>query len=171
MSEQELAHRASHDPLTGLANRLLFADKFAEALQIRSGRREATAVGLLYIDLDKFKLINDTYGHDAGDEVLLTATHRLRSAVRRDDTAARLGGDEFAVCAPRITSGQLAHLAHRIEVVLSKPHHIHGKEVHVGASVGTHLAEDSVTVAEALRLADKSMYAIKRMRSERKLLA
>jgi diguanylate cyclase (GGDEF)-like protein len=171
MSEQELAHRASHDPLTGLANRLLFADRVSEALRMRPSRREVTAVGLLYIDLDDFKSVNDTYGHDAGDEVLLTATHRLRSAVRRNDTAARLGGDEFAVCAPRITPDQLTRLAHRIEVALSEPHHLHGNEVHVGASVGTHMANESVTVAEALRLADKSMYAIKRMRSEHKLLA
>jgi diguanylate cyclase (GGDEF)-like protein len=171
MSEQELAHRASHDPLTGLANRLLFADKVSEALHMRPSPHEPIAVGLLYIDLDDFKSVNDTYGHDAGDEVLLTATYRLRSAVRRNDTAARLGGDEFAVCAPRITSDQLNHLAHRIEVVLSEPHHIHGIEVHIGASIGTHLADESVTVAEALRRADESMYTIKRMRSDRKLLA
>ena len=168
MSELELAHRASHDPLTGLANRLLFADKVSEAFQVRQGRRRAAAVGLLYIDLDDFKTVNDTYGHDAGDEVLLTATHRLRSALRHSDTAARLGGDEFAVCAPQITPDELTELAHRIEVVLGEPHCVHGNDVYVGASVGTHLADDGVTATEALRLADESMYAVKGTRSSHK---
>lgn len=171
MSEQELAHRASHDPLTGLANRLLFTERLTEALRERPGRSETADVGLLYIDLDHFKPVNDTYGHDAGDEVLLTATHRLRSVVRRHDTVARLGGDEFAVCAPRIAAGRLARLADRIGVVLGEPHCVHGQEVRVGASIGTYLAGTNDTVPEALRLADQAMYAIKRTRPEHKLLA
>jgi diguanylate cyclase (GGDEF)-like protein len=170
MSEQELAHRASHDPLTGLANRLLFTDRLTEALRARPGRSDTADVGLLYIDLDDFKPVNDTYGHDAGDEVLLTATHRLRSAVRRQDTVARLGGDEFAVCAPRITPGRLARLAERIGAALGEPNQIHGQEVRVGASIGTYLAGPNDSSPEALRLADQAMYAIKRARPERKLL-
>jgi diguanylate cyclase (GGDEF)-like protein len=171
MSEQELAHRASHDPLTGLANRLLFTDRLTEALRGRPGRSDTADVGLLYIDLDDFKPVNDTFGHDAGDEVLLTATHRLRSVVRRGDTVARLGGDEFAVCAPRITRGRLARLADQIGVALGEPNHIHGQEVRVGASIGTYLAGPNDSLPEALRLADQAMYAIKRTRPERKLHA
>lgn len=99
-SELELMHRASHDSLTGLGNRVLFAEELTRALSLRPGREPVADVGVLYIDLDGFKDINDTFGHDAGDEVLLIAAHLLRSQVRPQDTVARLGGDEFAVCAP-----------------------------------------------------------------------
>jgi GGDEF domain-containing protein len=100
MAEQALVHEAAHDPLTGLANRSLFADQLAAALAPRPDQVTGSQVGLLFLDVDGFKEINDTYGHDAGDEVLLTVAHRLRSNVRPQDTVARLGGDEFAVAAP-----------------------------------------------------------------------
>jgi hypothetical protein len=86
---------ASHDPLTGLANRTLFTTRLTDALTLRTGRSIRSDVGVLYLDLDGFKSINDTYGHDAGDEVLITVAHRLRTQVRPQDTVARLGGGEF----------------------------------------------------------------------------
>ena len=161
LSEQELARRASHDPLTGLGNRVLFADELSRALTVRHGRPSDADVGVIYIDLDGFKTVNDTFGHAAGDEVLMAAAYRLRSVVRPQDTAARLGGDEFAVCAPRITDTSLATLGRRIEIVLAEPHRIHGRQVTVGGSVGRHLAAPGDSVADATRRADQAMYVAK----------
>ena len=160
-SEQMLAHRASHDPLTGLGNRMLFAEALDRALGTQAGRRSTADVGVLYIDLDGFKSINDTFGHDAGDEVLLNSAHRMRSQLRPQDCVARLGGDEFGICAQRITSEGLAELALRLETVLAEPHLIHGKEVVVGGSVGLHIAAAGESVSEAIRLADRAMYGVK----------
>ena len=164
MAELALAHEAAHDPLTGLANRDLFTDRLKAALTQRSGRPARGDVGVLYLDLDGFKQVNDTYGHDAGDELLLTTAHRLRAQIRPQDTVARLGGDEFAVTAPRITAGGLAALAERIAGALAEPHVIHGHPVRVPASVGTHLAAPGEPAAAALRQADQAMYAVKRTR-------
>jgi diguanylate cyclase (GGDEF)-like protein len=169
-SEQELTHQASHDPLTGLANRLLFTKTLAEAVQRRAGRDRHADVGLLYIDLDDFKPVNDAYGHAAGDELLLMTTHRLRSQVRPQDTVARLGGDEFAVCAPRITADGLAALAARIGAALGEPVRIHGRQVLVSASVGVHLAAAGESAADALHAADLAMYKVKSARGRNKLL-
>ncbi|MBA2740274.1 MAG: diguanylate cyclase, partial [Nocardioidaceae bacterium] len=119
MAENIVAHEAAHDPLTGLANRTLFTTRLTEALTPRSGRRDVADVGLLYLDLDGFKPVNDTHGHDAGDEVLVVAAHRLRQHVRPQDTVARLGGDEFAVTAPRITAAGLTALAARLTHALA----------------------------------------------------
>jgi diguanylate cyclase (GGDEF)-like protein len=160
-SEHELARKASHDPLTGLANRAFFIEKVTQALSVRAGREPTADVGVLYIDLDRFKSINDAYGHDAGDEVLLTAAHRLRSAVRPQDTVARLGGDEFTICAPRITQEGLSSLAQRIDAALAEPQGIHGKQFSLRGSVGTFLATPGDSVAEAVRKADKDMYLAK----------
>jgi diguanylate cyclase (GGDEF)-like protein len=168
-SEQDLVHRASHDPLTGLANRVLFGEKLGDALTARPGRDPVADVGLLYIDLEHFKPVNDRYGHDAGDEVLLTVAHRLRGQVRPQDTVARLGGDGFAVCAPRITEAGLAGLATRIDAALRDPHGVHGHQVDVRGSVGVHLGAPGDQVADALDLADQAMYAVKNARSSRTL--
>jgi diguanylate cyclase (GGDEF)-like protein len=169
-SEQELAHQASHDPLTGLANRLLFTQTLAETLQRRPGRDRHADVGLLYIDLDHFKPVNDAYGHAAGDELLLMTTHRLRSHVRPQDTVARLGGDEFAVCAPRITAEGLAALADRIGAAVGAPVRIHGRQVLISASIGVHLAAAGESAAAALHAADLAMYKVKSARSRRRSL-
>ncbi len=162
--ERELAHQASHDALTGLANRTLFMANVAEALTRRPGRSVTRDVGLLYIDLDDFKPVNDTFGHAAGDEVLLTTASRLRAQVRPQDTVARLGGDEFAVCAPRITPAGLTSLAGRVGAALGRPHLIHGQEVSVCGSIGPYLATARDSVSDALRLADQAMYAVKHAR-------
>jgi diguanylate cyclase (GGDEF)-like protein len=166
-SEQDLTHRASHDSLTGLGNRILFAEELDRALTAQGGRRSHADVGVLFIDLDGFKSINDTFGHDAGDEVLLNSAHRMRSQLRPQDTVARLGGDEFAICAQRITVEGLAHLALRLEAVLDEPHQIHGREVVVGGSIGIHFAAAGESVSEAIHLADQAMYAVKASRHDR----
>jgi diguanylate cyclase (GGDEF)-like protein len=161
MAEQTLAHEAAHDPLTGLANPSLFADRLNAAL---TGRRSqaSTQVGLMYLDADGFKQVNDAYGHDAGDEALLTIGHRLRSHVRPQDTVARLGGDRFAVSAPRISAAGLDGLSGRVSAALSQPHLIHGHLVPVPVSIGIHLAELGESADTALREADRAMYAAKR---------
>lgn len=160
-SEQILAHRASHDPLTGLSNRMLFAEELERALGAHGGRRSKADVGVLYVDLDGFKTINDTFGHDAGDEVLLTSAHRMRTRLRPQDCVARLGGDEFGICAQRITSDGLVELARRLEADLAEPHLIHGQDVVVGGSVGLHIVAAGESVSEAIRLADQAMYVVK----------
>jgi diguanylate cyclase (GGDEF)-like protein len=124
-------------------------------------------VGVLCLDLDGFKQINDTYGHDAGDEVgvLVVTARRLAAQVRPEDTAARLGGDEFAVTAPRITTAGLMGLAQRVTIALAAPHLIHGHSIVVAASVGSHLSGAGDGVADALRQADQAMYEVKRSRT------
>jgi diguanylate cyclase (GGDEF)-like protein len=166
-SELELAHQASHDPLTGLANRVLFAEKLAEALTESPGRRRVPDVGLLYIDLDRFKPINDSYGHEAGDEVLQVVAHRLCMEVRSQDTVGRLGGDEFAVCAPRVDTAALSALAGRIDRALAEPHRVHGRSVVVKGSIGVYLGAAGVAAAQALESADQAIYAIKNLRPHR----
>jgi len=140
-----------------------FSEELQRALETQRGRRRSKGgdVGVLYIDLDGFKAVNDTFGHDAGDEVLLDSAHRMRSQLRPEDKVARLGGDEFAICAQRIDSEGLAQLALRLEAVLAKPHQIHGKEVVVGGSVGLHIADPGESVSESIRLADQAMYVVK----------
>lgn len=168
-AEQELAHRAAHDPLTALANRRLFRARLAAALYPLGAHRMGPGhVGVLYADLDGLKQINDTYGHEAGDVVLQAAAHRLRSQVRPLDTVARLGGDEFAVIAPRITAAGLARLAIRADTALARPHHIHGRDLHAPASIGSHLAAPGDDLDEVIRRADRAMYAIKLARAGRR---
>jgi diguanylate cyclase (GGDEF)-like protein len=170
-AENELAHAASHDPLTGLANRTLLSVRLEAALTPRSGQPRSPDVGVLYLDLDGFKPINDTFGHGAGDEVLLAVARRLRELVRVGDTIARLGGDEFAFVAPRMKAVGLAALAARIESALAEPHRIHGHSVVVGCSIGTHLASVGDDPAAALQHADRAMYSVKRARHRASAIA
>jgi diguanylate cyclase (GGDEF)-like protein len=165
MSEEVLSHQASHDSLTGLANRMLFTTRLTEALDGAGAPRRGAPVGLLYIDLDNFKPVNDSFGHDAGDEVLVTVAHRLRSQVRDGDTVARLGGDEFAICGPGLAGDELQAMAERIRVALAVPHQIHGQRTLVGGSIGVHLAFSGDNPAAALHQADQAMYAIKKRAS------
>jgi diguanylate cyclase (GGDEF)-like protein len=162
MAEDVIAHEAAHDPLTGLANRTLFTARLTKALTPRSYRPPEADVGVLYLDLDGFKPINDMHGHEAGDEVLIAVAHRIVGQVRSPDTVARLGGDEFAIVANRITVTGLTSLADRITRALSEPHLVHGVLVGVPASVGTYLAAAGDSPHDALRNADRAMYAVKR---------
>ncbi|GAA1994786.1 EAL domain-containing protein [Nakamurella flavida] len=165
-AEAELEHAASHDPLTGLANRALFHRRLTAALRTRTRTtRHVASSGVLYIDLDGFKPVNDIFGHGAGDEVLAMVAHRLRRAVRPGDTVARLGGDEFAVLATGVDLPGLEALASRVEQSLTEPHIVHGRTVTVPASMGAHLAHAGDNPDRVIDAADRLMYAAKRGRS------
>ncbi len=159
--EEQLLYDALHDPLTGLANRVLFRDHVERALarQPRSG----TKVALLFIDLDDFKVVNDSLGHRAGDRLLVYIAHRLSSATRAGDVAARQGGDEFTVLLDQIHSVEEAvQSAERISLELGHPIEVEGRSIVIGLSVGIALAEDRDTEADDLLAhADAAMYAAK----------
>ncbi|HEX4017788.1 MAG TPA: EAL domain-containing protein [Frankiaceae bacterium] len=164
--EAQLRHQAFHDGLTGLANRGLFQDRLAHALELH--RRDLRPVSVLFFDLDDFKLVNDSLGHRAGDELLGRVAERITGAVRTGDTAARLGGDEFAVLIE--DSGDPVALASRIVDALRAPFVLDGTSVEVRASIGVfELAADDVpTTADQLLInADTAMYAAKRSGKDR----
>ena len=156
-------HHATHDSLTGLPNRLLFSELATAAAT--QARRDGEPRALLLIDLDGFKQVNDTLGHEAGDELLLEAGKRLAETVRSADTVARLGGDEFAVL---LGGGQDAAsaetVAAKIRDALSAPFTLTAGECRIGASVGTAALDGAGDVSDALRTADLAMYDDKRAR-------
>ena len=158
--EDELAHQAFHDSLTGLANQALFRDRVGHAL-LRVGRDSST-LAVLFLDLDDFKTVNDSLGHTAGDELLRSVAARLRSCLRATDTAARLGGDEFAVLIEECRPGEAEALAGRILDVLRQPTRLVGQEVFVSASIGIALTSGGATTDQLLRNADLAMYRAKR---------
>jgi diguanylate cyclase (GGDEF)-like protein/PAS domain S-box-containing protein len=168
--EEQLRHRAFHDPLTQLANRALFLDRLQHALS-REGRFE-DLVAVLFVDLDDFKLINDSLGHASGDELLVMIANRLRSCLRSADTAARLGGDEFAVLVEGVSDvDQAVAVAERIQLALGEPFSIGQLPVPLGASVGVALGSAQATSAdELLRNADIAMYAAKRSGKSRHVI-
>ncbi|MET9409837.1 aminotransferase class I/II-fold pyridoxal phosphate-dependent enzyme [Streptomyces sp. NPDC002935] len=158
--EHELTERAFHDPLTGLPNRTLLLERIDRAL-LRS-RRGATLICLLFIDLDDFKMVNDTMGHSTGDHLLTAVGERLSGALRRTDTAARLGGDEFAVLMEDATKPLDAELlAAQVIQTLSRPFSLQEGSVSVSASVGVATARDSTDAEELLGHADLALYAAK----------
>jgi diguanylate cyclase (GGDEF)-like protein/PAS domain S-box-containing protein len=156
--EAELAHRALHDTLTGLANRALLSDRLAHALvqQSRDGMRHA----LLFIDLDGFKLVNDGFGHSAGDDVLREAARRIVHEVRKGDTVARLGGDEFAVVLHGVAGrADALQKAQQLCEALAVPYLVgEHSEAFVTASIGVALSAEGLTAADLLRAADSAMY-------------
>jgi diguanylate cyclase (GGDEF)-like protein len=155
--QRHLEHQAFHDPLTGLANRLLFTDRIRHALTRRSGN-----VALLYIDLDDFKSINDTLGHEAGDELLQETARRLLASLRTADTPARLGGDEFAVLLVDISEAHTRVVAERILENLRAPFSLAGRDVPVHASLGVALSDSgAASVEQLMREADTAMYVSK----------
>jgi diguanylate cyclase (GGDEF)-like protein/PAS domain S-box-containing protein len=162
--EDQLAHQAFHDPVTSLANRALFADRVEHS--IKRASRGGPAIGVMFIDLDDFKTVNDSLGHAAGDIVLQEVARRLQNAVRPGDTVARFGGDEFAVLLDGIAdSGEAADVAGRILGVLELQYDVDGKQVYPRASVGICLAGDEfgrTDAEELLRNADVAMYMAKR---------
>ncbi|WP_049822856.1 sensor domain-containing protein [Arthrobacter sp. H41] len=158
--EATLQHQALHDVLTGLPNRALFMDRLDQALQ--AGRGARTAVAVLFCDVDRFKSVNDTYGHHAGDQVLTLVAERLQSVVRQGDTVARLGGDEFVVLCRDATPDRAATTAARLLAALRSPLTVDGTEITVSASVGIALSRPEHTTAEELlRDSDDAMYAAK----------
>ena len=158
--EDQLRHQAFHDSLTGLANRALFEDRLRQALArtLRTGQ----TLAVLFLDIDDFKTINDSLGHDAGDALLNAVAARIDSVVRPSDTPARLGGDEFAVLLDGIDSHEEAHrIARRIVEVLSDAVTLSHHDLIVTASIGVAFGAEPAQAGELLRNADMAMYAAK----------
>ncbi len=165
---RQLGHLALHDPLTGLPNRALAQDRLEHALSRLADDAyvgsEGAAVAVLFIDLDRFKLVNDGLGHEAGDELLVSVSDRLRATVRRQDTIARLGGDEFVVLCEDLTDERHAEeLAKRAAQALVEPFTLTHAEVTVSASIGVAVTSDSrYRASDLLHDADAAMYRAKR---------
>lgn len=162
--EAHLTHLSNHDSLTGLANRTLCKDRLEHALA--RARRQNTAVALLFIDLDHFKSINDTFGHETGDAVLKQAAGRLRSCVREDDTVARLGGDEFIVILESLQNDEVvSYIAEKIIEELSKVFVVGEYEMYVTASVGISVQQGqglvNVDADQLMKYSDIAMYQVK----------
>ncbi len=159
--EAQLTHRAFHDQLTGLANRALFEDRVQHALARR--RADVGRLGVVFLDLDYFKSVNDKLGHAAGDALLRAAAQRLVSGLRAFDTAARLGGDEFAVLIDDIPRhDEVMQVAERIARSFREPFVLDGREVETSASVGVALAAPGQSAEDLLRNADLAMYLAKK---------
>ena len=159
---ERISHMAWHDDLTGLPNRRLLEDRVSQEL-VRA-RRVGEGVCMFFVDLDRFKNVNDTYGHAAGDELIRQVAERLCATVRRQDTVARLGGDEFAVLLPGLTDrNAVEHLARRSLEALHAPYQIGERDVRASASIGIALTPDhGDTFDELLSRADEAMYRSKR---------
>ena len=160
-AQTRLTELVYNDPLTGLPNRRLLEDRLRQA-QARL-RREGERFAVHMIDLDRFKAVNDTFGHAAGDALLIAVAERLSDLLRGTDTLARLGGDEFAILQPNVHNEASAEiLARKVAEVLAAPFQIEGHEVRIGGSVGIAIAEDAQTSVERLfEAADRALYAVK----------
>ena len=159
--KQRYQHLAHHDMLTGLPNRSLFTDRLQQMLA--QAKRSTSQGALIYLDLDKFKPVNDTLGHSIGDRVLMAIAQRLQSAVRESDTVARIGGDEFVVLLPSIESRQDAStVAEKIRLALEQPFEISGHTIQIGCSLGIAVypehGEDEICL---MKNADTAMYKAK----------
>jgi len=158
--QEEIERLAFHDPLTGVANRRLFLDRLEHALDRQ--RRSGHGCGVLFMDLDDFKKVNDAHGHGAGDQLLRVVAGRLVASVRPVDTVARLGGDEFAVLLEEVDLETSTRLAERLETELCQPIQLQeGATVSIRVSIGMALAEGDVSADDILRKADAVMYAVK----------
>ena len=158
--EERLAHQALHDPLTGLPNRVLFTDRLRQALA-RSKRRQRS-YAVMFMDLDNFKVVNDSLGHKMGDRLLVAATKRIRSVLRPEDTVARLGGDELVFLLEDTDLDGAIQVAERILEVLRAPFTLHGRELFVTASIGITVGGgDGKRAPDLLRDADLAMYRAK----------
>jgi diguanylate cyclase (GGDEF)-like protein len=160
-AEQALSHMAYHDSLTNLLNRSMFHACMEQSLQL--ARSQDTLMALLFVDLDRFKIINDTYGHTVGDMLLQSAAERLRSSVRRNDVLARYGGDEFVVIMENLQSrNEAAQVAQTIIYEMQKPFHIGGRDMYIGSSIGIVFSRDCEGRAETLiKKADTAMFRAK----------
>ncbi|BCU06098.1 ABC transporter substrate-binding protein [Allochromatium tepidum] len=161
LAEEDLVWRAIHDPLTGLANRAMIHERLERALH--RSKRQGHSVALLFIDLDGFKLVNDSHGHQAGDELLKTIAQRLIDHVRPGDIIGRLGGDEFVVLCDQVESpAAVANLADRLNDLLREPVELSGRRLFATASIGLAIGHGTTHSAdELLRNADAAMYQAK----------
>jgi diguanylate cyclase (GGDEF)-like protein len=152
---------ASHDPLTGLPNRNLLADRLQTSLAL--AKRRQTLVAVLFLDLDGFKPVNDSYGHDVGDELLVILANRIQNRLRASDTLARLGGDEFVMVIPITRVEELSEVLNRLAEDLRAPITLSSGVTWIDGSIGIAIYPDDGDTADALlRLADEAMYAVKR---------
>ena len=161
-AEEHIRHLAHHDSLTGLPNRFLFGDRLEAA--ITRADRHQTRIALVFIDLNKFKPVNDTYGHAVGDMVLIGVAKRLSNCLRKTDTVARIGGDEFVAILEEISGEkEIRRLVSKIMVAVAAPESIDGIEHSLGASLGIALyPDDSTESMDLIDKADKAMYLAKR---------
>ncbi len=159
--KDEFNYQAHYDALTKLPNRLFFNEKLPTA--IKKAQRDVTKTALLFIDLDRFKQINDTLGHDYGDKVLQDVSHRMKNILRADDTLFRLGGDEFTVIMENFSSSEKpSKLAQRIVASFENPMLIDGHTIHISSSIGISLyPDDSSNPSDLIRYADSAMYKAK----------
>jgi diguanylate cyclase (GGDEF)-like protein len=163
LREHQLVHDATHDDLSGLLNRAAM-ERTADHALARLGRTPST-VGLMYVDLDEFKSVNDRFGHGIGDLVLAAASQRLLLVLRPSDTVARVGGDEFVIlCEDLERAADAVSVGHRVVDVLARPFDVGGDRVELGASVGIALTRSGTTATSTLmRAADRAMYEAKRL--------
>jgi diguanylate cyclase (GGDEF)-like protein len=158
---QQLANQAMYDSLTGLPNRSLLHDRLEH--EITRAAREQTAFGVVLMDLDRFKVINDTLGHEVGDEVLREVGRRLKETLRNEDTVARLGGDEYVLLLHGMEEKDVQRIANKLLMALDQPFHWQGQSIDLGASLGVSLFPSQCTDTGALlRCADIAMYVAKR---------
>ncbi|NGZ86939.1 putative bifunctional diguanylate cyclase/phosphodiesterase [Duganella aceris] len=160
-AEEVISYQAYHDILTDLPNRMLFKDRLG--LAVIQAKRKLTELAVMFVDLDRFKLVNDTLGHVKGDELLQQVASRLKDCLRRGDTLARQGGDEFTIVLPELRDRQDAKaIADKFLESLQKPFDLDGHEVHISASIGIAVyPTDGETIDELLRHADIAMYQVK----------
>ncbi len=160
-TEEELAYKATHDLLTGLPNRMLFKDRFSVAMA--QAQRVHKKLAVIFLDLDRFKEVNDTLGHDAGDGLLNAVGNRLTDLVRKTDTVARMGGDEFLLLLPDIDQGEDAvTIAQAVLYALRQPFFLDGHDVSISTSIGIAIyPDDGVDVDTLVSRADKAMYNAK----------
>ena len=160
-AEETVHYQAYHDLLTGLPNRALFRDHLG--LMLAQAKRNRSPLAVLSLDLDHFKVINDSLGHTIGDELLLAVGARLRQCLREGDTLARLGGDEFAVLLPTLVSrSDVDHICRKVIQVLSKPVYVKGHEIYISVSIGACVApEDGEMIDSLIRQAEIAMYQAK----------
>ncbi|WP_394247956.1 putative bifunctional diguanylate cyclase/phosphodiesterase [Arthrobacter pityocampae] len=159
LAEEALQRLAFHDPLTGLANRALLAHRIEE--ELHDGERAGTQVGVLFLDVNRFKVVNDGLGHAAGDSLLIQLAARLRSAVRPTDTLARFAGDEFVIVCADLTLAAAHDLAGRIGAEVQVPFDLLGQELFVSVSIGIALSSPNATAESLLHQADAAMYFAK----------
>ncbi|OPY57860.1 MAG: Cyclic di-GMP phosphodiesterase Gmr [Pelotomaculum sp. PtaU1.Bin035] len=158
---ETIRHQAFHDAVTGLPNRMLFKDRLT--LAMAHAKRNKQMLGVLFLDLDRFKIVNDTLGHDVGDQLLKSVARRLTNYVREDDTIARFGGDEFTVLLPEITQAEsVAKIAQKILEAIREPFNIDDHELYIATSIGIALYPNDGEDAETLlKNADTAMYRAK----------